>query len=93
MNKILISSERLFNLLSKIDFEEEQVLSVGLNHNQLIIYTDKQKITCYCVSDGDWLCNQQFRKWDKIKELLKTLPEQPIVLMGGELETQIKLSF
>ena len=84
--KIIISSNRLRNELSKIDFGCDNVINVSSKNNLLTeryirLNTLHQSIIIFCKID---LVNEEFdqkdARWDWVDRLVNQIDDQPIVL-------------
>ena len=80
MAKILISSSTLAKALSEIA-EGDYVSSVVLNLEQISLITNNKKtIRISAHTSSNCLFAQDHKRWDSLYQVVKVIPEQPIIL-------------
>jgi hypothetical protein len=83
--KILVNSKYLYNELKKWNFTKSIVEQVVLIGHELTFIGEGQKLTIYIEpikSTGNYW--QDNRHWDDVRDIVRNVPEQPIVLEISE---------
>lgn len=93
--KVIISSKTLYHELEKFDLENETIEAVRAEHELLILVSQNRcvEIQIRNLSYDDPRVDQFECRWDFLKNTLKYIPEQPIVLNINQNRLQAVFNF
>ena len=79
--KILVSSTRLFDVLSEFDFKSDSIKQVRAENGCIYLDSNTKTINLYCdIFNFKARVDQNGRRWDWIKKIVSKMEDQPIVV-------------
>ncbi len=80
--KVIVSSETLALTLKKMDLDNNPVNKIASTDGGLIafIHNDSSVVRLHCEVSDSGACEQNDARWDWVRDLVNSVPEQPIVL-------------